>query len=383
MAATTDSFGTRVFRRPGKGRTVASRNGPGWTFLSRNRAARRQYAFWLLLALFTFVSWIPAKPVEAHSGGLNASGCHNNRRTGDYHCHRGSSAPAPRPQPVYTPPRATTGRYFRNCAEVRAEELAPLYEGDDGYRPGLDGDRDGIACEYSSAASGPVSRERSPGLGYGVAAISPGTATATTDRPPIMGEAVATDGDTLVINDQRIRLWGVDAFEAEQRCSGANGGEWGCGGVATRAVQEIVEDTQTICIAKDTDTYGRIVAICRANGVDIAAAIVVRGLGVAYTRYSNDYVPEEQLARSQKAGAWEGAFTAPEEFRRSRQGSSVAIAARNATAPGECVIKGNVNSRGTKRYFLRGDNNYDQVRAEAVFCGEDEALAAGFERATN
>lgn len=24
----------------------------------------------------------------AHPGGLNAQGCHNNRKTGDYHCHR-------------------------------------------------------------------------------------------------------------------------------------------------------------------------------------------------------------------------------------------------------------------------------------------------------
>lgn len=30
---------------------------------------------------------------HAHGGGLNADGCHNNRRTGDYHCHR---APSPR-----------------------------------------------------------------------------------------------------------------------------------------------------------------------------------------------------------------------------------------------------------------------------------------------
>ena len=28
----------------------------------------------------------------SHSGGLNAEGCHTNRKTGDYHCHR---APAP------------------------------------------------------------------------------------------------------------------------------------------------------------------------------------------------------------------------------------------------------------------------------------------------
>ena len=30
--------------------------------------------------------------VLAHGGGLNKQGCHNNRSTGDYHCHRGSSS---------------------------------------------------------------------------------------------------------------------------------------------------------------------------------------------------------------------------------------------------------------------------------------------------
>jgi hypothetical protein len=31
----------------------------------------------------------------AHGGGLNAEGCHNNRKTGDYHCHRGSTEASP------------------------------------------------------------------------------------------------------------------------------------------------------------------------------------------------------------------------------------------------------------------------------------------------
>ena len=30
--------------------------------------------------------------VYSHGGGLNKQGCHNNRNTGDYHCHRGSSS---------------------------------------------------------------------------------------------------------------------------------------------------------------------------------------------------------------------------------------------------------------------------------------------------
>lgn len=30
--------------------------------------------------------------VLAHPGGLNAAGCHNNRKTGEYHCHGGAAA---------------------------------------------------------------------------------------------------------------------------------------------------------------------------------------------------------------------------------------------------------------------------------------------------
>jgi hypothetical protein len=30
----------------------------------------------------------------AHGGGLNSEGCHNNRKTGDYHCHRNTARQA-------------------------------------------------------------------------------------------------------------------------------------------------------------------------------------------------------------------------------------------------------------------------------------------------
>lgn len=37
--------------------------------------------------------------------------------------------------------------YYRNCAEARAAGAAPIRRGEPGYRPGLDRDHDGIACE--------------------------------------------------------------------------------------------------------------------------------------------------------------------------------------------------------------------------------------------
>lgn len=42
---------------------------------------------------------------------------------------------------------AKSGTYFRNCNEARAAGAAPLRIGQPGYRPEMDGDKDGIACE--------------------------------------------------------------------------------------------------------------------------------------------------------------------------------------------------------------------------------------------
>jgi hypothetical protein len=37
--------------------------------------------------------------------------------------------------------------YYGGCSEARAAGAAPLYRGTPGYREGLDGDADGVACE--------------------------------------------------------------------------------------------------------------------------------------------------------------------------------------------------------------------------------------------
>lgn len=52
--------------------------------------------YWICLAVAT--------DVFAHGGGLNSEGCHNNRKTGDYHCHRGSSSGTSLRPPAITGP---------------------------------------------------------------------------------------------------------------------------------------------------------------------------------------------------------------------------------------------------------------------------------------
>jgi hypothetical protein len=39
------------------------------------------------------------------------------------------------------------GDAWSNCSEARAAGTAPIYYGEPGYRDGMDGDDDGIACE--------------------------------------------------------------------------------------------------------------------------------------------------------------------------------------------------------------------------------------------
>ena len=42
---------------------------------------------------------------------------------------------------------ASSDVYYRYCKDARAAGAAPLYRGDPGYRPELDADNDGVACE--------------------------------------------------------------------------------------------------------------------------------------------------------------------------------------------------------------------------------------------
>ena len=84
--------------------------------------------------------------LEAHGGGLNSEGCHNNRKTGDYHCHRGSSSSSKSSSSRSTAVKSSGGAYA-NCTTARAAGAAPVYRGDPGYGSHLDRDNDGVGCE--------------------------------------------------------------------------------------------------------------------------------------------------------------------------------------------------------------------------------------------
>lgn len=49
------------------------------------------------------------------------------------------------PEPIASPREGEV--YYAGCNDVRAAGAAPLYSTQPGYRPEMDGDGDGIACE--------------------------------------------------------------------------------------------------------------------------------------------------------------------------------------------------------------------------------------------
>lgn len=61
------------------------------------RGWQMRHGVWLGLGMLAALVVLTGQAV-AHGGGLDASGCHHNRKTGDYHCHRGGArlmAPVP------------------------------------------------------------------------------------------------------------------------------------------------------------------------------------------------------------------------------------------------------------------------------------------------
>ena len=153
--------------------------------------------------------------------------------------------------------------------------------------------------------------------------LRPGTDAAHAEADPVMAEAPADrlegmarviDGDTLDVGPVRVRLHGVDAFERDQMCDGPQG-PWACGAAATRALKDHAEGRRVVCEVIDTDRYGRKVSRCERDGEDVARGLVSAGLALAYRRYSRDYIDEELAAEARGAGAWNGSFDRPEQWR--------------------------------------------------------------------
>jgi endonuclease YncB( thermonuclease family) len=133
--------------------------------------------------------------------------------------------------------------------------------------------------------------------------------------PALNGIATVIDGDGLYVGDVEVRLFGIDAPETGQYCRRADGSRWRCGQYATVALDRFVGGKPITCRVRTPDPYGRSVSTCAYMGQDLAAKQVRDGWALAYRRFSQIYVSDEDAARQAHSGVWAGKFEEPWEWR--------------------------------------------------------------------
>ena len=191
----------------------------------------------------------------------------------------------------------------------------------------------------------------------------------------VRGSVIVIDADTIDVAGKRVRLHAIDAPELDQTCETELGTVFECGAWATGQVRARFEGRRATCIERDTDRYGRMVATCDVEGVDMGREIVSEGWAFAYRRYGMDYDLDEKAAYVADRGLHGMRVQSPAWFRKTR--------AKGRIPPDPlCRIKGNVSANG-RIFHVPGQEFYEQTgivetRGERWFCSAAEARKAGW-----
>ncbi len=136
------------------------------------------------------------------------------------------------------------------------------------------------------------------------------------DYPSIIGPVRVVNGDTLMMDGRYIRLFAIDAPEADQTCANKMGRAYHCGRVAATWLRDWLMDNPVECHIMQQDKKGNMMGVCSLGQYDIGAALVNAGWAIAYTKYSDVYVPYQEQAMSRRDGLWQGKFYSPEDWRK-------------------------------------------------------------------
>lgn len=194
----------------------------------------------------------------------------------------------------------------------------------------------------------------------------------------ITGEVRVIDADTFDVGSVRIRLHAIDAPEQDQSCTTEHGVAFACGAWATEQVAARFAGKGAKCSATDIDKYGRTVAICDVDGVDMGREIVQQGWAFAYRRYGMDYDLDEKSAYVADRGLHGFRVQSPAQFRATRAKGRIPL-------DPNCRIKGNISKNG-QIFHVPGQEFYERTginlaRGERWFCSDTEAKAAGWRAA--
>jgi endonuclease YncB( thermonuclease family) len=168
-----------------------------------------------------------------------------------------------------------------------------------------------------------------PAIFSAVAFASPALAT------ELVGQASVIDGDTVEIHGTRIRLWGIDAPESNQLCRNDESLQYRCGAKAAIELDAFIARRPVDCSPVSLDQYGRTVALCSIDGVDLAEWLVRNGLALDWPQYSKGkYGGAQREAEHAGLGMWAGSYVEPWLFR---------ACVRQGGKPGDCSDDANAH----------------------------------------
>jgi len=124
------------------------------------------------------------------------------------------------------------------------------------------------------------------------------------------------DGDTIIINKEKIRFSGIDTPELKQTCQ-KNNKIYYCGIKAKRILIRKIGNNIPKCIKEGKDIYKRTLAECFINGESLSTFLVRSGYAFAYRKYSKKFISDEEFAKANNLGMWSMKFQYPWEYRKS------------------------------------------------------------------
>ncbi|WP_035098415.1 thermonuclease family protein [Anoxybacteroides tepidamans] len=188
------------------------------------------------------------------------------------------------------------------------------------------------------------------------------------------------DGDTLKVaigkREETVRLLLVDTPESVHPTKPVQP----FGPEASQYVKKLLPKGTKVELELDVrerDRYGRLLAYVWIGKQMLNELLLEKGYArVAYvfepnTKYVDEFRQIQETARKKKLNIWSIENYATDRGFRDEKFSP------RCSKP---MIKGNISRNGEKIYHVPGSPQYEETKAEMMFCTEKEAQAAGFRK---
>ena len=123
------------------------------------------------------------------------------------------------------------------------------------------------------------------------------------------------DGDTIHLNNEKIRFTGIDTPELKQTCN-KNSEIIYCGIEAKQLLIDKIGNDKVTCIREGKDQYKRTLAECFVNDLSLSRFLVREGYAFAYRKYSKKFIEDENFAKNNNMGIWSMNFEYPWDWRK-------------------------------------------------------------------